>query len=211
MKQLWISLLIAMGASGYAHSQVSAVVPPDEAIDGVSQRELSIKWWQWAASFDPANSPVADKTGSQCAARQEGKVWMLAGTFGTARATRTCTVPAGRTLFFPLANYIVFAPAGSRAGCRELIAEAASLTDGPQALVLELNGVRLELATSHRQPSMGCFDLEAMGRSPKGFGPAASNGYYVALRPLPKGTHTLNFGAILPSIQQAVTYTLNVE
>lgn len=58
---------------------------------------------------------------------------------------------------------------------------------------------------------MGCFDLEAMGRSPKGFGPAASNGYYVALRPLPKGTHTLNFGAILPSIQQAVTYTLNVE
>jgi hypothetical protein len=31
------------------------------------------------------------------------------------------------------------------------------------------------------------------------------------LRLLPPGTHTLNFGGVLPSMIQAVTYTLVVE
>lgn len=35
--------------------------------------------------------------------------------------------------------------------------------------------------------------------------------YYVMLRPLSRGTHTLNFGGILPGMSQAVTYTLHVE
>lgn len=211
MKPLRIAVLLALGAPGYAGAQGTALVPPGEAIDGVSQSELSIKWWQWAASFDPWESPVADKTGSKCGARQEGAVWFLAGTFGTARTTRTCKVPSGRTLFFPLANYIVYAPPGSRRGCMALMAEAASLTDSPSALVLELNGVRLDVPAAHRQASAGCFNLETRRKEPEGLGPAASNGYYVALKPLPKGSHTLNFGAILPSIQQAVTYTLIVD
>ena len=41
--------------------------------------------------------------------------------------------------------------------------------------------------------------------------PSAANGYYVMLRPLPPGRHTLNFGGVLPSMLQAVTYTLIVE
>ena len=211
MKTLWFALLLGAGVLAPAYSQTSALIPPSEALDGVSQRDLSIKWWQWAASFNPWESPVADKTGSKCGARQEGAVWLLAGTYGTARTTRTCTVPSGRILFFPLANYIVYAPPGSRRSCMALMAEAATLTDSPTALVLELNGARIEVSIAHRQASAGCFNLEVLRKDPEGLGPAAANGYYVALRPLPKGTHTLNFGAILPSIQQAVTYTLVVE
>jgi len=41
--------------------------------------------------------------------------------------------------------------------------------------------------------------------------PSAKNGYYVMLRPLARGTHTVNFGGILPESTQAITYTLIVE
>ena len=41
--------------------------------------------------------------------------------------------------------------------------------------------------------------------------PSAASGYYIMLRPLSRGTHTLNFGGILPDNTQAVTYTLKVE
>ncbi|HUQ51517.1 MAG TPA: hypothetical protein VM692_04800 [Gammaproteobacteria bacterium] len=39
----------------------------------------------------------------------------------------------------------------------------------------------------------------------------AANGYYVMLRPLPPGKHTINFGGALPTNVQLVTYTLIVE
>ncbi len=32
--------------------------------------------------------------------------WFLAGTFGGSPVERTCTMPAGRWLFFPLVNYV---------------------------------------------------------------------------------------------------------
>lgn len=41
--------------------------------------------------------------------------------------------------------------------------------------------------------------------------PSAANGYYVMLRPLSPGEHVLNFGGMLPTMSQAVTYTLLVE
>lgn len=207
----WPLVLLAAAAFASANAQDAALVAADEPVAGHSQKELSVMWWQWAWSFDPADSPIRDRSGSRCGARQEGPVWFLAGTYGTARVVRTCRVPAGKTLFFPLVNYVVYAPPGSRRGCMALMAEAASRTDDPAALVLELNGVRIDVTPSHRQGSAGCFNLEARQPQPEGLGPAAANGYYVALKPLPKGTHTLNFGAILPSIQQAVTYTLVVD
>jgi len=52
-------------------------------------------------------------------------------------------------------------------------------------------------------------EAELSGRSTQA--QAAANGYWVMLRPLAKGRHTIEFGGALPSILQAVTYTLVVE
>jgi hypothetical protein len=41
--------------------------------------------------------------------------------------------------------------------------------------------------------------------------PSAANGYYVMLRPLSPGKHVINFGGVLPSLSQAVTYTVQVQ
>ena len=56
-----------------------------------------------------------------------------------------------------------------------------------------------------------CFDIGVLVAPPVRMYPTAANGYYAMLRPLPPGTHTIDLGGILPSMAQAITYTLIVE
>ncbi|MGZ4853009.1 MAG: hypothetical protein ACXV3D_07480 [Halobacteriota archaeon] len=56
-----------------------------------------------------------------------------------------------------------------------------------------------------------CFKLPGDGSSAPGIGPAASNGYWLAVNPLSKGRHTLRIGGNLPSLSQEIRYTLIVE
>ncbi|MFJ5708892.1 MULTISPECIES: hypothetical protein [unclassified Streptomyces] len=63
---------------------------------------------------------MSDEDGRDCARRQPGDVWFLAGTFGT-EAKRRCTVPAGVPLAFPLVNsYAV-----DKSGCAGFMVDAA--------------------------------------------------------------------------------------
>jgi len=188
----------------------SPLVPPTEKVAGLSQEAWSREWWQWAGSFERSGSPVADRTGERCGLAQSGAVWFLAGTYGTKRTIRTCTIPAGKHLFFPLINYVVGPRYVGSHTCDHAKATAASMTDGATSLVLELDGKLFKDVSTHRQATRECFDLaERVGG---GVAPTAANGYYIMLRPLSRGTHTLNFGGVLPGdMSQAVTYTLHVE
>jgi hypothetical protein len=187
------------------------LAPPSDIISGKSQKEWSVLWWQWAGSFDHEDSPVADLNGEKCSARQAGEVWFLAGTYGTKRTIRTCTVPAGKYLFFPLINYIVMPRRANLSSCAEVRRDAAAITNHVSALVLDINGKRFEALELYRQASDQCFDLGAKSKPPQRIFPSAANGYYVMLRPLERGTHVINFGGALPSMLQAVTYTIRVE
>jgi hypothetical protein len=184
---------------------------PDTSVEGMTQEEWSRAWWQWAGSFEWKSSPVADTTGEHCALKQDGKVWFLAGTYDTGRTIRTCTVPRGRYLFFPLVNYVVMPRATNPLSCAQAMSSAARLTDSPSRLVLEIDGERYEDLTVHRFATQECFDIGVRAKPAMRVYPTAANGYYVMLKPLPAGTHVINFGGILPSIVQAVTYTLTVE
>lgn len=188
-----------------ALAQDDAVVPATESVAGTTQTDLSLQWWQWAFSFERVRSPVADQTGAMCSSRQTGEVWFLAGTCGTRRVERTCSVPHGKTLFFPLINYIAFRGDGTNEPCMSLAARAASLTNDPSALILDIDGKRYENLTAHRLPT-ACFSIVPGQKAD-----AVADGYYIAVRPLPRGTHVLNFGGALPTLMQAVTYTLNIE
>src|SRR5690242_5593991 len=61
-------------------------------------------WSQWALSVPGAKNPLLDTTGQYCGERQIDEVWFLAGVLGSGQATRTCNIPAGKSLFFPLIN-----------------------------------------------------------------------------------------------------------
>jgi len=185
------------------------LVPPSEKVAGRSQAEWSRSWWQWAGSFSDSESPVADKKGSRCHLAQNGAVWFLAGTYGTQRTIRTCTVPAGKFLYFPLINFVVFPRPGYTPTCELATASAARVMDEASSLVLEVDGKIFKNLQAHRQATKQCFDLAELAGG--GMAPSAANGYYIMLRPLSPGTHTLNFGGILPEFAQAITYTLHVE
>src|SRR5205085_3726963 len=52
-----------------------------------------------------ASNPLLDPTGAGCRTGQSGPVFFLVGTPGSGSVTRNdCTVPIGKSLYFPLAN-----------------------------------------------------------------------------------------------------------
>lgn len=192
--------------------ELPGVVPPTEQVEGYSQEDWSRLWWQWAASFDDADSPVADRMGDKCHLKQSGPVWFLAGTYGTRRTIRSCTLPRGKHIFFPLINYVVYPRhRADRPSCGGVAQMAKQATDGVNSLVLELNGIQTTNLGSYRQATSSCFNLGARADPPADLFPSAANGYYVMLRPLPPGRYELNFGGALPGLLQAVTYRLVVE
>lgn len=187
------------------------LLAPTASVAGRSQSEWSRDWWEWATSFPAASSPIADRTGERCGAGQSGPVWFLAGAFGSALVQRTCIVPPGKHLFFPMVNYVVF-PNGNRTfTCEQATALAKKMTDDPEILVAAIDGARISDLERHRQATRECFDLAARSGAPMPIAPAAANGYYLMLSPLPPGRHTLRFGGDLTSIRQAISYDLVVE
>ena len=70
--------------------------------------KLAAKWWQWAEEPypPPILPPVEGPSGpTDCSLGQKGKIWFLAGTYGTT-VVRDCIdpIPRGKSLFFPLVN-----------------------------------------------------------------------------------------------------------
>src|SRR5690348_4878465 len=107
MKTRAIALLLVLGLGAGVAPAADYLLPAAEKVAGKSQEAWSKAWWQWAGSFEQHDSPVADRSGASCGRKQSGQVWFLAGTYGSARTLRRCTVPAGKYLFFPLVNNIV--------------------------------------------------------------------------------------------------------
>ena len=208
LKHLTAAGLLAASVVANAHAAPAAtslLVPLQHAVDDRTHEMWSARWWMWAASFR-GGSPVADTTGELCGMRQQGEVFFLAGSYGGAPVERTCKVPAGRHLFFPLVAWIVMPDAPGP--CQEVTTQARAMTDRPKGMYLEVDGARLP-DMEKRRLETGCFNVAALGAGPKVM--AASNGYWAMLAPLEPGKHTLHFGGVLPSLQQDVTYTLLVE
>jgi hypothetical protein len=211
MKRPVLLAFLLLTAASSPAADNSYLVPPDEPVAGRSQEDWSRAWWQWAGSFGYDSSPIADRTGEHCTLKQSGNVWFLAGTYGTRRTIRACSVPRGKYLFFPLINYVVMPPVGRPISCEAVTNEAAGMTEPVSTLILEIDGKRYENLDAHRQATRECFDMGALAQPQVRVFPSAANGYYVMLRPLPPGKHTLNFGGALPCMLQGVTYTLLVK
>ena len=185
-------------------------IPATETVAGLSQPQLTIRWWQWAASFSQNESPISDHSGARCSAGQDGPVWFLAGVFGSDPVQRTCHVPAGKALFFPVINYIVM-PNGTSVGCSDNLRTARQMTDSPSRLFAEIDGQPVESLERHRIASPGCFNAGEKVPGHPMIGPSATDGYWLALAPLAPGRHQLHFGGVLPTLAQDVRYTLIVE
>jgi hypothetical protein len=190
-------------------------------------KQLSAEWWQWTLSFPVAESPQLDATGERCAVGQRGSVWFLVGNFG-GTTTRSCSVPEGKTLFFPVVNSVnidspnVCGQGPDRTPLPDLRLLPAVSVDGATGLVVEVDGKPIKTGRRVQSrvfevtlPEDNVFDTPcaSLGGVPSGiYSPAVDDGVYVELPPLAAGNHIVHFHAENPAeaFTLDVTYNLNV-
>jgi hypothetical protein len=103
----WLVLSVGpLVGPAMAANENPGVLPPNSRPLGKTYGDWSAAWWQYVFSIPQADNPLLDPSGAKCQVGQSGDVFFLVGSIlGTANAvTRSCVVPAGKFLFFPLVN-----------------------------------------------------------------------------------------------------------
>jgi hypothetical protein len=170
--------------------------------------KLSAEWWQWALSIPNFVNPQVDLTGDDAAVGQRGPIWFLAGKWGGGTATRSCSVPQGAALFFPVTNAVGINAPGVCVGPIESVnqvrKDAADLISGSTNLLVTLDGVVIKIPPRVQSKLFSValtednvFDTPNCNVPAGIYSPAAGDGFYVLLPPptiRPRG-HTLHFHA----------------
>jgi hypothetical protein len=209
-------LLVGCGDDGSITNQ--GVYSRSSKPFGWTYGEWSAMWWQWMLRAPKSNNPCLDTTGEKADVGQSGPVWFLAGTFGTTEE-RTCTAPADKALFFPLVNaaFIIDLPTETEEQAR---AKAKDDADHVTELETVVDGVALPDLERYRFQSPGLFPItfdpvDPMVADRPGAYPAYADGYWIMLKPLPAGPHTIRFGGklVFPDrvFETRVTYHLTLQ
>jgi hypothetical protein len=231
---LW-SVVAAMGlmvATAAAADDLGKVVKPGEQFAGKSYNVLASEWTNWLVTEPFATNPALAPDGSLCDSNQSGKVWFLASTFGGV-VDRTCEIPAGKAIFLSLGGvFVSFAPEFPSAGdlCLQMATDLEKVrcdvnNDVPVApsisLQATLDGLPVpDLFAYRAQSQPGGYTLKVpnpsfltdLGLPAGNRTPAVADGYFLYLKPLSPGVHTLNFRMINPDQSVAgVNYTLIIE
>lgn len=226
MRKALVSGIVAL-AIGVVTMQASVARSATVAPGPAPYSNLAANWWQWALSAPTPTNPLIDPDGRNCATGQSGSTWFLAGTTG-GTAERTCTVPRGKSIFFPVVNgawnAFINDPATTkalpnmRAGIACIVGDnvfSASVDGTPVTPVYEQSRV-----FTVQLPADNIF-----GAVPSGdpatqlvvknllLAPSSDLGYYVLLRPLSPGQHTISFSNVANttcSSDLSVTYHLTI-
>jgi hypothetical protein len=191
---------------------------------GNTYGEWSAAWWQWAYGLPGENHPVIAEGEVDCGYGQSGRVWFLAGTTW-GEVVRSCTVPVGQPLFYPLINFAwVNEPGdcGRPEGCTvdekrgelnglidTFVCNLSSTVDGKPTVQIRAKSPTFlaELNNDVFGLPAGLVDEEAV-----------ADGFWVLLPPLSRGEHVLEFGGQFcdpdtgePFGSIGATYNLTVE
>ena len=192
------------------------ILPINSTPYGMSYGEWGAAWWTWGLGIPGDQNPILDPDGSFCDSGQEGPVWFLAGTFG-GDAVRTCTVPKGKALFFPIINWVYWAPEDLEF-VQDVLAphfgwDLTGLTeeeilrlgvnwnvDHTTILSLTIDGVEVNDPWQYRAESPAFSVILAdfvadWGYEPGLREPNVADGYWFMIRPLTPGEHTIQFNS----------------
>lgn len=227
-----VVLMGVLMATAVAAQADNRVVEPGQKFGGKSYNELAGEWTNWLTQEPFATNPALDPDGRYCDLNQQGNVWFLASTFGGV-VDRTCEIPAGKAIFLSLGGvFVSFAPEFPAAN--DACAQAGTVLAGVRCDVnddvpvapaisfeVTLDGVAVEDLFAYRAQSQpGGFTLEVPNPSfltdlglPAGDrSPAVADGYFLYLKPLDVGRHTLSLRMTNPDQSQAgVDYTLVIR
>jgi hypothetical protein len=219
--------LILMAASVILALSLAAPVAFAQAEQGSkapkTAGDLAAAWWQWALSEPEATNPLIGSYtgGPQCDGQplDDTRVdtWFLAGSTGTDPAVRTCSVPAGSQLFFPVVT-TSWTFTDPETDTDKLARESVQgfmrslLSDPEFSMVVTVDGKevhRIVRGKSH------FFDVQLQEGNllgaPAGTYRALADGFWVTLPPLSEGEHTIHIVMTSSGFSQDITYKLTVE
>jgi hypothetical protein len=231
-----VVLSVSAQAQYQSSHQPGVVVPPHAVVDGKTLGEWSARWWQWAYSIPATDNPLLDLTGEKAKFGDVGPVFFLAGVFGTgisSPVTRSVSIPANKYIFFPLENAVddnvgngCTTPSATPCAGRLTIDQLWNQLEGffsVTALHARLDGKPIDDLFEHREtaPAFGYTYPVTDNLVQATFGyagpdaagsifPAVADGYYLMLRPLTVGSHTLNFGGTFSGFSLDITYQITV-
>jgi hypothetical protein len=211
----------------FAGNPNPGVLPPNSHPQGLTYGEWSARWWQYAVSVPGV--PGQDVF-NHCPAEPSGHVWFLEGTMtAVPPPTRSCTVPSGTMILFPIINaewsvveaqanggacFIPAIPSGTSEPALRACAKAAM--DLVTVVEADVDGVPLQGLTPPSSPyrvQSPLFTFTAVPGNlfvPAGPSQSVSDGYWIMLTPLSKGTHIVHFHGEAPSLPFTIDTTYNL-
>jgi hypothetical protein len=168
------------------------IFPIDSKPYNLTYGEWTAKWWQWALSTPQDNNPINDKTGKSCALNQKGPVWFLTGTTGGS-VVRECNIPAGRAILLtPLNIECSYAEFPALKTEKEL----RDCAKWPGASVeVTIDGLKIQNLDKYETQSP-IFNVvlpqNNLFGAPAGPTQAVSGGWWILLKPLSPGKHTIH-------------------
>jgi hypothetical protein len=224
--------LILMAASVILALSLAAPVAFAQAEQGSkapkTAGDLAAAWWQWALSEPEATNPLIGSYTQdvppgdiQCdgepVTATQADTWFLAGSTGTAPEVRTCSVPAGSQLFFPIVttSWTFTDPeTDTDKLARESVQSFMSslLSDPEFSMVVTVDGKEVHGIVRGKSDF---FDVQLQEGNllgaPAGTYRALADGFWVTLPPLSEGEHTIHVVMTSSGFSQDITYHLTVE
>ena len=192
--------------------------PPNSKTYGKTYGEWAAAWWQWALSIPAAQNPLLDTTGEFAGVGQRGPVWFLAGTLGDP-AERTINVPEGKPIFMPVHNWIFGSAAfdcdptvpGVTCDVPTLRQKAAAATTGAEVVEAWIDGRKVRNIRNYRGISPEPFGVtlpegSVIGIPAGNYFPQVADGFWLMLKPLHEGKHTIRVHVI--NSANNINYTL---
>lgn len=195
---------------------------------GKTYTEWSIAWWKWVTTepvFDANQNlihPLFDTTGARAASGQQASsaVYFLAGSFAPGTITRTITISENKALFFPILN--AYADTTGNWTIDSMTQAMDRFISSAKDLVVHVDGQLIpnpadyrfrtnEFTTTVTDKSM--YTLQSI--APGTVIPLISDGYWIMLAPLSKGTHSVHFKGTVDNPARPfaldITYNITVQ
>lgn len=185
-------------------------IAPLARLGGKDARAWAVAWVQWIQELPLTTHPLYDGTGEQCALGQPDDAFFLAGNeiYYGGSTSRSCTVPAGRPLVFPLFWWVDDnngRPVAERITEAEMKQSVLSAANSVVEVVLELDGRTFDagvLRALRLNPISLAYHVHdadpvypPQPDQTTEVSPAYLDGYFVVLPPLRPGQHALRFGS----------------